>query len=136
MARLQRAPGAGVLHVGSLLSTADAGGHGLGAGRPGAPRPWRGRHAPGAARSARPWSRADRGGDRRPGRARRLAPDRRQALARPSGATLEARGQARAALAMRTLAARLRTAAWLGWQIESNWAAPFLFIVYAVLRPM
>src|SRR5262249_42735536 len=40
------------------------------------------------------------------------------------------------ALAMRALAARLRTAAWLGWQIESNWAAPFLFIVYAVLRPM
>lgn len=37
---------------------------------------------------------------------------------------------------MRILAARLRTAAWLGWQIESNWTAPFLFVVYAVLRPL
>jgi len=37
---------------------------------------------------------------------------------------------------MRVFAARLRTAAWLGWQIESNWAAPFLFVVYAVLRPL
>ena len=32
--------------------------------------------------------------------------------------------------------ARLRTAAWLGWQIESNWADPFIFVVYAVLRPL
>ncbi|HET9326175.1 MAG TPA: ABC transporter permease [Candidatus Eisenbacteria bacterium] len=30
----------------------------------------------------------------------------------------------------------MRTAAWLGWQIESNWTAPFLFVVYAVLRPL
>lgn len=37
---------------------------------------------------------------------------------------------------MRVLAARLRTAAWLGWQIESNWADPFTFIVYSVLRPL
>ena len=37
---------------------------------------------------------------------------------------------------MRTLAARTRAAAWLGWQIESNWADPFLFIVYTVTRPL
>lgn len=37
---------------------------------------------------------------------------------------------------MRTLVARLRTAAWLGWQIESNWTAPFNFIVYSILRPL
>jgi ABC-2 type transport system permease protein len=35
-----------------------------------------------------------------------------------------------------TLPARLRTSAWLGWQIESNWADPFLFIVYSLLRPI
>jgi ABC-2 type transport system permease protein len=29
-----------------------------------------------------------------------------------------------------------RTAAWLGWQIESNWASPFLFSVYAVAKPL
>lgn len=28
------------------------------------------------------------------------------------------------------------TAAWLGWQIESNWADPFLFAVYSVARPI
>ncbi len=27
-------------------------------------------------------------------------------------------------------------AAWLGWQIESNWADPFLFAVYSVVRPI
>jgi ABC-2 type transport system permease protein len=34
------------------------------------------------------------------------------------------------------LAARFRTAAWLGWQIEANWADPFTFIVYSGLRPL
>jgi ABC-2 type transport system permease protein len=34
------------------------------------------------------------------------------------------------------LLARLRTAAWLGWQVESNWADRFQFIVYAVARPL
>lgn len=29
-----------------------------------------------------------------------------------------------------------RTAFWLGWQIESNWTEPFLFLVYAVARPL
>lgn len=37
---------------------------------------------------------------------------------------------------MRTLALRLRTAAWLGWQIESNWADTLTFVVYSVLRPL
>jgi ABC-2 type transport system permease protein len=32
--------------------------------------------------------------------------------------------------------ARLRTAAWLGWQVESNWADPFIFMVYSVSRPL
>ena len=37
---------------------------------------------------------------------------------------------------MRALAARLRTAAWLGWQVESNWADPFTFGIYTVVRPL
>lgn len=37
---------------------------------------------------------------------------------------------------MNSLPVRLRTSAWLGWQIESNWADPFLFIVYSLLRPI
>ncbi len=28
------------------------------------------------------------------------------------------------------------TAAWLGWQIESNWADPLLFAVYSIARPI
>jgi len=34
------------------------------------------------------------------------------------------------------LARRFRTAAWLGWLIEANWADPFTFVVYSVLRPL
>lgn len=37
---------------------------------------------------------------------------------------------------MTALAGRLRIAAWLGWQIESNWADPLVFVVYSVLRPL
>ena len=29
-----------------------------------------------------------------------------------------------------------KTAAWLGWQIESNWADPFLFAVYSFVKPL
>lgn len=35
-----------------------------------------------------------------------------------------------------TLWRSFKTAAWLGWQIESNWADPFLFIIYSVLKPL
>lgn len=28
------------------------------------------------------------------------------------------------------------SAAWLGWQIESNWTDPFLFLVYSVVKPL
>lgn len=37
---------------------------------------------------------------------------------------------------MRRIWRTLRTAAWLGWQIESNWADPFLFTVYSVIKPI
>lgn len=36
----------------------------------------------------------------------------------------------------RTAWRSLRTAAWLGWQIESNWTDPFLFAVYSVIKPV
>ncbi len=29
-----------------------------------------------------------------------------------------------------------RTAAWLGWQIESNWTDPFVFFVFSILKPV
>jgi ABC-2 type transport system permease protein len=37
---------------------------------------------------------------------------------------------------MRTFVTRLRSATWLGWQLDSNWTDPFLFLVYTVLRPL
>ncbi len=30
----------------------------------------------------------------------------------------------------------LRTSAWLGWQIESNWTEPFIFAIYAAVKPV
>jgi ABC-2 type transport system permease protein len=30
----------------------------------------------------------------------------------------------------------LKTAAWLGWQIESNWASPVLFAIYSIVKPL
>ena len=29
-----------------------------------------------------------------------------------------------------------RLATWLGWQIESNWTDPFLFAIYAIIKPL
>jgi ABC-2 type transport system permease protein len=29
-----------------------------------------------------------------------------------------------------------RTAAWLGWQIESNWTRPLLFALYSIVKPL
>ena len=37
---------------------------------------------------------------------------------------------------MRRALRGFRTAAWLGWQIESNWTDPFLFAVYSVVKPL
>ena len=37
---------------------------------------------------------------------------------------------------MRRLAQVLRASAWLGWQVEANWAEPILFLVYAVAKPL
>ena len=30
----------------------------------------------------------------------------------------------------------LKTATWLGWQIESNWASPSLFALYSIVKPL
>ncbi len=30
----------------------------------------------------------------------------------------------------------LRTSAWLGWQIESNWTEPFIFVIYSAVKPI
>jgi len=30
----------------------------------------------------------------------------------------------------------IRAGSWLGWQVEANWADPFLFFVYSVVKPL
>jgi len=30
----------------------------------------------------------------------------------------------------------IRASAWLGWQVEANWADPFLFFVYSIAKPL
>jgi ABC-2 type transport system permease protein len=37
---------------------------------------------------------------------------------------------------IKTISRSFRTAAWLGWQIESNWTDPFLFFVFSILKPV
>jgi ABC-2 type transport system permease protein len=37
---------------------------------------------------------------------------------------------------MKRLAQILRASAWLGWQVEANWADPALFLVYAIAKPL
>ncbi len=56
-----------------------------------------------------------------------------EAQATPAGQVVDRRAGAAAALeALRSF----RMAAWLGWQIESNWTDPFLFAVYSVIKPV
>jgi len=37
---------------------------------------------------------------------------------------------------MRDYLRTLRLAAWLGWQLETNWASPWLFAIYMVIKPV
>ncbi|QDU19478.1 ABC transporter permease [Urbifossiella limnaea] len=37
---------------------------------------------------------------------------------------------------MREQLRTLRLAAWLGWQLETNWASPWLFAIYMVIKPV
>jgi ABC-2 type transport system permease protein len=43
---------------------------------------------------------------------------------------------AKPALNWRENVQTFRMAAWLGWQVEGNWADPLAFIIFTVLRPM
>ncbi|HYR52226.1 MAG TPA: ABC transporter permease [Candidatus Dormibacteraeota bacterium] len=37
---------------------------------------------------------------------------------------------------VKRLAQVLRTSAWLGWQVEANWADPWIFLMYAIAKPL
>lgn len=40
------------------------------------------------------------------------------------------------AVAWRTHLRTLRWSAWLGWQMESNWTSPLLFLIYSIVKPI
>ena len=40
------------------------------------------------------------------------------------------------ALTISSLWRSFRLSSWLGWQIESNWADPFLFAIYSLIKPL
>src|SRR5438552_4587754 len=48
----------------------------------------------------------------------------------------DAQTQAKGPSAWRENLRTFRIASWLGWQIESNWADPLVFFIFAILRPM
>src|SRR3989475_13028232 len=29
-----------------------------------------------------------------------------------------------------------KTAAWLGWEMDSNWTEPWLFVIYSIVKPV
>jgi ABC-2 type transport system permease protein len=37
---------------------------------------------------------------------------------------------------LRTFSRSFKTAAWLGWQVESNWTDPLLFFAFSILKPV
>src|SRR5207253_3054752 len=37
---------------------------------------------------------------------------------------------------MRNHLRTLKLAAWLGWQLETNWASPWLFALYMIVKPV
>lgn len=37
---------------------------------------------------------------------------------------------------MKTYWSTFKTAAWLGWEMDSNWTEPWLFLVYSVIKPV
>ena len=39
-------------------------------------------------------------------------------------------------MAMRINRNTFKWSAWLGWQMESNWTRPFIFAIYAIVRPI
>jgi len=39
-------------------------------------------------------------------------------------------------MAVKEAWATFKNASWLGWQMESNWAQPWLFMLYAIVRPI
>ncbi|TLZ75345.1 MAG: ABC transporter permease [Methanobacteriota archaeon] len=48
----------------------------------------------------------------------------------------EARGEADLTASMNTYWRTFKVAAWLGWEMDSNWTEPWLFVLYSVIKPV
>src|SRR5947207_1345461 len=71
-----------------------------------------------------------------PRRHGRPVPDPRKILPGVPRDAREARGEADLTASMRTYWRTFKTAAWLGWEMDSNWTEPWLFVLYSVIKPV
>src|SRR6266566_5180614 len=62
--------------------------------------------------------------------------DSRQVLLGLPGDAREARGEVDLTASMNTFWRTFKVAAWLGWEMDSNWTEPWLFMVYSVVKPV
>src|SRR6185503_16537029 len=129
-------PGADLPGLGLLLSRARAGALGGVAGRAPSDHARTRRHPPDPLRQGGARLRAARVDSADPGRAPRPLPLPRASRARDDGAPGEAGRPAHAPRRMKRTFEVIRAASWLGWQVEANWADPFLFVVYSIAKPL
>src|SRR5207302_6913690 len=62
--------------------------------------------------------------------------DPRQVLLGLPGDAREARGEVDLTASMNTFWRTFKVAAWLGWEMDSNWTEPWLFIIYSIVKPI
>src|SRR5438876_249292 len=102
---------------------------------------------PGPGRAAPADPRADRLrrqvlGPQRPRRAgdppgpRDRLPRPRKVRPRVPRAPRKARGEVDLTASMSTYWRTFKTAAWLGWEMDSNWTEPWLFLIYSIIKPV
>src|SRR2546425_6732820 len=62
--------------------------------------------------------------------------DPRKVRPRVSRDTREARWEDDLTASMNTYWRTFKTAAWLGWEMDSNWTEPWLFVIYSIVKPV
>src|SRR3989441_6051471 len=88
----------------------------------------------GIRRDAVDFRRHDRTRD--PRRHGRPVPDPRKVLPGVPRDAREARGEADLTASMSTYWRTFKVAAWLGWEMDSNWTEPWLFVLYSIIKPV
>src|SRR2546428_12019148 len=65
-----------------------------------------------------------------------LLPNPRKVLPGVPRDAREARGEADLTASMSTYWRTFKVAAWLGWEMDSNWTEPWLFVLYSIIKPV